>query len=258
MKKPFVLLFLCVLASACSSAVEKYIQNDFARTVRENGLEAEMHTEISSLTATLEEIADTVNPDEKTSREMLAKYKKMGQEIESRLKSYKRTGNYDYIWGIAQDAEECDALKVKADRLASKARPFTNHKNKQIKAFVSALKQVDAKALLNEENLVKNDSITVEYIFKHIIGGPNEMVTASEEELESVATAFLTNYFIDHPTPTIKTHTFQKDKDCWYISLSDGTRYYLRATKCDNGEYEYDYIPAEDAFSNGASLNTKE
>lgn len=249
MKKYIVILFLCLFASACSSKVEKYIKSDFAGVVRKDGLETEMQTEISRITDLLEGMADVANPDEKTSRELLAKYKKMGQDITSRLNSYKRTGDYNYIWGIAQDAEECDALKVKADRLAQKARPYTKHKDKQIKALVAAFNEVDAEALMDSASLVKNDSISVEYIFNHILGVPANMVTASEDEIKEIATATLSNYFIDHPTPTVKAHKFQKDKDCWYISLSDDTHYYLRAIKCDDGEYEYDYTKAEDSFS---------
>lgn len=240
---------LCALMAACSSPVEKYIVNDFARAVREDGLEEEVQAEAILFSSMLNDMADEANPEAKEAKELAAKAKKWEQEIMTRLNNYKRTGDYSYIINIYDDGEQCDAMAAKAERLARKARPYEKHKERQIKAFIDALGDVDGISLMNSTDLVKDDSVTVQYVFNHVIGTPANMITASEETLDSIATVVLSNYFIDHPTPTVKARKYQKDKKCWYITLTDDTHYYLNAIKCDNGEYDYEYEKAENSLS---------
>jgi hypothetical protein len=235
--------------TACSSPVEKYIVNDFARVVREDGLDEELKVEANRLSSALNDLAAEANPEAKEAKELAAKAKKWEQEIMTRLNNYKRTGDYSYIINIYNDGEQCEAMAAKANRLANKARPYEKHKEKQIKAFVDALDEVDGVSLMNSADLEKDDSVTVQYVFNHVVGTPAKMVTASEETLDSLATVVLTNYFIENPTPTVKAHKYQKDKKCWYITLSDDTHYYLNAIKCDNGEYDYEYEEAENSLS---------
>lgn len=247
--KKLSILALCALMAACSSPIEKYIVNDFARVVREDGLEEELQAEATRLAAELNDLAAEANPEAKEAKELAAKAKKWEQEIMTRLNNYKRTGDYNYIINIYNDGEQCDAMAAKANRLANKARPYEKHKDKQIKAFVDALGEVDGVSLMNSTDLEKDDSVTVQYVFNHVVGTPANMVTASEETLDSLATVVLSNYFIDNPTPTVKAHKYQKDKKCWYITLTDDTHYYLNAIKCDNGEYDYEYEEAENSLS---------
>ena len=206
--KKLSILALCVLAASCSSPVEKYIVNDFARVVREDGLRGEIGTEAARWSSMLNDMAADANPEAKEAKELSAKGKRMEQEIKTRLINYKRTGDYNYIINIYNDGEECEAILAKAKRLANKSRPYEKHKEKQIKAFVEALTEVDGLSLMNSSDIVKDDSVTVEYVFRHVIGVPDNMVTASEETLESIATSVLSNYFAEHPTATVKAHKY--------------------------------------------------
>ena len=247
--KKLSILALCTLMAACSSPVEKYIVNDFARVVREDGLDDELEAEVNRLSAALNDLAAEANPEAKEAKELAAKAKKLEKELMARLNNYKRTGDYSYIYNIYPEVERGEAMSDKANRLANKARPYEKHKDKQIKAFMDALDEVDGLALLNSTELEKDDSVSVQYVFNHIIGTPADMVTADEETLDSLATIVLSNYFIDNPTPKVKAHKYQKDKKCWYITLTDDTHYYLNAIKCDDGEYDYEYEEAENSLS---------
>lgn len=244
--KRISILVLCAMTAACSSPVEKYIVKDFARVVREDSIEEELQAEATRLSSALNDLAAEANPEAK---ELAAKAKRWEQEIMTRLNNYKRTGDYGYIINIYNDGEQCEAMAAKANRLASKARPYEKHKEKQIKAFVDALSEVDGVSVMNSTALEKDDSVTVQYVFNHVIGTPAHMVTASEETLDSLATAVLVNYFIDNPTPAVKAHKYMKDNKYWYITLTDGTHYYLNAIKCDNGEYDYEYEEAKNSLS---------
>ena len=50
---------------------------------------------------------------------------------------------------------------------------------------------------MNSVSLVKNDSITVENVFKNVFGSPAAMATPSEKEIEDFALALMTNYFAE-------------------------------------------------------------
>ena len=100
MKRIPIILLLFTLV-ACSSPVEKYIENDFARVVRENALDEEVQNEINRVVNELENMADVANPEAKEAKELAAKANKLNQEITSRLSSYKRTGSYSYIINIS-------------------------------------------------------------------------------------------------------------------------------------------------------------
>lgn len=249
-----VLLFFAV---SCSSPVEKYIKKDFARVVREDALDEEVQDEIDRLVALFEDLADKANLDAKQARELKAKADKWEKEIYSRLESYKRTGHYSYIINISNEADECDAMHVRANSLARKAKPYTNHKDKQIMRVVQYLCNVDAKALMNSTDLVRNDSITVEFIFDKVFGTPSMMANPSEEELEDLAVAYMTNYFLDTPTPTVLAYKFQKKDDRWYITLSDDTQYFLSAIKYGKGDYSYQYVETDDPFQYSPSTSSK-
>lgn len=249
MKKYVLICLLLLTVVSCTSPVEDYIKNDFARVVREVALVDEVQNEIDRVTVKLEELADEANPEAKQAKELKAKASKLEKEIKSRMDSYNRTGSYSYIINIAYDAEECDEMYAKAKRLEKKSKPYTNHKNKQIGTLSEAFRNVDAKSLMNSENLVKNDSVTVEYIFNQVIGKPANMSNLSEKEIEDIVVAYMTNYFIDNPTPTVSAYKFQKENDRWYITLSDEIQYFLLAIKQDNGEYAYQYVKTENPFS---------
>lgn len=249
MKKIFYFICVSLLVMSCSSPVEEYIKNDFARVVREDALAEEMQSEINRVVGLLENMADEANPDAKKSKELAAKANKLEREIKSRMDSYNRTGNWSYIVNIMGDAEKCDEMSATAKRLAKKAKPYTNHKDVQIKNLAQALSDVDAETLMNSQDLVKDDSVTVEHIFKTAIGVPANMISLSGEELENLAVAYLTNYFIDNPTPNVLAYKFQKDNDRWYITLSDETHYFLSAIKYGKGEYSYQYVQTNDPFS---------
>lgn len=253
MKKLLNCICISLLVMSCSSPVEEYIKNDFARVVREDGLDVEVQNEINRVVGILGEMADEANPDAKQSRELAAKADKLLREIKSRMNSYERTGSYSYIINIAIDADRCDEMSAKAQRLANKARPYTNHKDKQIKSLVQAFGSVDARTLMNSQDLVKDDSVTIEHIFNNAIGTPANMITLSEEDLEDIATAYLENYFVDNPTQTVLAYKYQKDNDRWYITLSDDTQYFLSAIKYGKGEYAYQYVQTDNPFATGTT-----
>lgn len=254
--KRISIIALLFMAVSCSSPVEKYIKNDFARVVREDALDEEVQDEIDRLISLFEDLADKANPDAKQAKELKAKADKMEREIYSRMDSYNRTGSYSYIINIVNDADECDAMQARANSLAKKAKPYNNHKDKQIKSVVQYLNNVDAKTLMNSSNLVKNDSVTVELLFDKVFGTPAKMANPSEQDLEDLTVAYMTNYFLDNPTPTVLAYKFQKKEDRWYITLSDETQYFLSAIKYGKGEYSYQYVETDDPFSNSSSPST--
>lgn len=256
MKKVLYSICIALFVMSCSSPVEEYIKNDFARVVREDALTEEVQSEINRVVSLLENMADEANPDAKQSKELEAKAKKLEREIETRMNNYNRTGSYSYIINIYNDAERCDEMYAKANRMAKKAKPYTNHKDKQVANLIQALSDVDAKALMNSQDLVKDDSLTVEGVFNKAIGVPANMITLTEEELEEIATAYLTNYFIDNPTQTVLAYKHQKDNDRWYITLSDDTQYFLSAIKSGKGEYVYQYVKTDDPFSTSATTSS--
>ena len=254
--KQISVLALLLFAVSCSSPVEKYIKNDFARVVRENALDEEVHNEIDRVIALFEDLADKANPDAKQAKELKAKADKWEKEIYSRLNSYKRTGSYRYIINIANDADECDAMHARANSLAKKAKPYTSHKDKQIKRVVQCLSNVDALVLMNSADLIKNDSVTVEFIFNKVFGTPAKMANPSDTEIEELALAYMTNYFIENPNQTVLTYKFQKKEDRWYIQLSNETQYFLSAIKYGKGQYSYQYVQTDSPFLNSSSTST--
>ncbi len=259
MKRVLSIIVIALVAASCSSPVKRYIKKDFSRTVRENQLENEIKEETSRLSKTLSDMALDENPDAKQGQDLVAQAKKLEKEIYSRLKSYKRTGDYSYIYNIADDGEKCDAMMEKGERLLKKARPYINHKDKQIKALISAINEVDAEELMNMKDLEKAEDLTEEYIFNHVIGTPENMVTASSDEIKSISEDYLTNYFIANPTPTVKGCKYRKDDDSWFISLSDGKCYTLHAIKVGGGEFLYNYSEAEGLISGaGRDKNKKD
>lgn len=257
MKKRFAFICSCLFAVACSSPVEDYIKNDFARTVREDGLDEEIAAEAGRWADLLGEMAAQANPDAKEAKELAAKGKRMEQEIYTRMNNYKRTGDYSYIINIYNDGEECEAIQAKANRLAKKAKPYETHKDKQIKAFTDAMKSVDGVSLMNATAGEKNEMVEEEFIFAHLIGTPKKMATLSTDSLGTIATAVLAQYFSEHPTPTVKAFKYQKNNERWYVSLSDDTHYFLQATKCEDGTYDYVYTKTDDPFSGMSSDSGK-
>lgn len=251
--KNIAIIALLLLATACSSPVEEYIKNDFSRIVREEGLDEEVEAEIERIIAQMKEMAVEANPDAKESEKLMAEYQRIKRDVESRMSSYERTGNYNYIIGIAGDAEKGDALYAKAQRLKKKVKPYINHVDKQVDAFTEALSCVEHETMMNSTNLVKNDSVTMEYIFNNVIGVPESFANPGEEELENIAVAVLTNYFIDNPTPVVKISKYQKDDENWYIKLSNDRHYLLNAIKCDNGEYDFEYKEVDDSFDKNSN-----
>ena len=257
---------LCLIVASCSSPVEKYIKNDFARVVREDGLKEEIKNEENRFVDALEEMVSAACPEQKASQELMAQFKKMESDITSRLNSYKRTGDYGYIYGIGADVDKAEAIEAKANRLSQKARPYINHKTKQIKAFRKSFENLDGLEILYADDNVKIDSVE-QSIFKSIIGYPDNMITASPAQMEESAEQALKSYFAEHPTPTVKTHKYKKDSKCWFITLSDGSKYLLSATKTDDGEYEYEYeaigsdalfSPKSSAKSSGNNVGSKD
>ena len=223
--------------------------NDFPLSVRLEGIQDEIQDEASRWSSLLDNMASQANPEAKEAKDLAAKAKRTEKELYTRLNNYNRTGDYSYIINIVRDAEDCDEMAAKADRLARKVKPYVNHTNKQIKAFQDAILRVDGAHLISSGYLTADTSIDEQFIFEHVIGVPDKMMNPTEATLDSLATAVLTNYFADNPTPTVTVHQYQKDKKCWYISLSDETHYYLSAVKCDNGEYEYEYQEADNSLS---------
>ena len=226
--------------------IKKYIKNDFARVVRENQLGTELSQEADLIEDQLNHLASEANTEAREGKETMAKAKKLENEIMSRLYSYKRTGDYDYIINIANDGDRCEQLYAKANRLIQKAKPYEVHKDKQIKAFKEAILMVPYyDYLAGKVVLEKVDSVDISHVFQYLVGSPSDKASPSEEQIKELAKSVIINYFIDTPTPTVKAYKYQKADDDWYISLSNGTHYLLRAVKCENGEFEYTYTQAD-------------
>lgn len=255
MKNTYLLAIL-LFAVSCTSPVENYIKNDFSRVVREDNLEYEVDTEIERIAAQMNEMAVEANPDAKESERLMAEAQRLKRDIESRLESFKRTGSYSYIVAICDDEDNANAMYSKSQRLKNKAKPYIVHVEKQLQAFTEALNDVECEELMNSVNLVKNDSVTPEYIFNNVVGVPGNFANPTEDELDNIALAALTNYFIDNPTPVIKISKYQKEYKNWYIQLSNDKHYLLNAMKCDNGDYEYEYKEVEDSFSKNSKADS--
>ena len=80
MKNIFYFICVSLLVMSCSSPVEEYIKNDFARVVREDALAEEMQSEINRVVELLENMADEANPDAKKSKELAAKANKLERD----------------------------------------------------------------------------------------------------------------------------------------------------------------------------------
>ena len=242
--------FLCVavavllFAVSCKSQVESYILDEFPIVVRIDNLENEIAAEIKQVKKSLNQFTSESDPNIAESQRLTAQYNKEKRSLEQRLANYQRTGNYAYIINIYPEAERAEAKLVRANQLRAKSMPYLNHSKKQIKAFTAALKAVDCKALLVSD-LAKDEAVTPEYIFKSLIGVPGALATPTQEEINNLAVAALTSYFVDNPTPSVKAHTQMEDKETWRVILSNDAEYSLRAIKCDNGEYDYKYTLAE-------------
>lgn len=208
-------------AVSCTSPAEKYIQNEFATTVRLDAIEQEIEGEVANIVTSLNEMAEEANPDAKESKRLAQSYEKAKRDIESRLNKYNRTGDYGYIVGIYNDAEKAEANLAKSQRLKKKAQPYINHTKKQVDALVKALNAVDGEELLLSTTLVKNNEVSIDSIFTNIIGTPEALANPTEEEIERVALTVLTNYFVENPTPVVKAYEFNKSDDQWYVMLSN-------------------------------------
>ena len=123
--------------------------------------------------------------------------------------------------------------------------------------MIEAFDAVDYEALMFSTTLTKDENITIEYVFNQLIGTPKAMAKPTEEEVANIANAILTNYFSENPTPTVKAHEYLKDVECWNVILSNDVQYMLKATKCDNGEYDYRYSVVEDAFSTPSKMTSQ-
>lgn len=109
--------------------------------------------------------------------------------------------------------------------------------------------------------LVKNNEISVDSIFNTLVGTPANMANPTKETIDSIALITLTNYFVENPTPTPKAYEFKESDDQWYILLSDDSEYFLKAIKCNDGEYDYRYSKIESDFvptGNKSKSDTKE
>lgn len=244
-------------AVSCTSPAEKYIQNEFATTVRLDAIEQEIEGEVANIVTSLNEMAEEANPDAKESKRLAQSYEKAKRDIESRLNKYNRTGDYGYIVGIYNDAEKAEANLAKSQRLKKKAQPYINHTKKQVDALVKALNAVDGEELLLSTTLVKNNEVSIDSIFTNIIGTPEALANPTEEEIERVALTVLTNYFVENPTPVVKAYEFNKSDDQWYVMLSNDAEYFVRAIECSNGEYEYRYSKAESNFTPSGKSRSK-
>lgn len=240
-------------AVACTSPAEKYIQNEFATDVRLDALDDEMDNAIASIVCSLNDMSEEANPDAKESKRLAQSYEKAKRDIETRVNNYQRTGSYSYIINIYGDAEKAEADYAKSQRLKKKAQPYINHTKKQVDALTKAIKALDSKKLMLSTTLVKNDQVSMEYIFNNIIGSPAAMANPTAEEIDSIALATLTNYFVENPTPTVKAYEFKKNNDQWYVILSNDAEYFVRAIECSNGEYDFRYAKVESAFTPSTS-----
>ena len=243
----FALLVVC--AVACSSPVEKYIENDFAHVVRQDNLDNEIKDEIKRITDSLTNLSKTLYPEIKEYSTLKAQADRMEKDLRTRVANFNRTRNYKYIVNIGPDNDKYMAIRAKANKAGNKARPFTNHQSKQMKALKAAMNEVDAKALLNTPELEKNATMTMEYILTNLVGAPNNLAKPTAEDVKLFAKELITSYLVDNPTPTIKAYNFQKEQKIWYVSLTDGTQYFLSAIKCEDGSYDYQYKVTDNPFS---------
>ena len=243
----FALLLVC--AVACSSPVEKYIENDFAHVVRHDNLDNEIKNEIKRITDSLTNLSNSLYPEIKEYSTLKAQADRMEKDLRNRVANFNRTRNYKYIVNIGPDNDRYMAVRAKANKASSKAKPYTNHQYKQLKALKAALSKVDAKTLLDTPELTKNATMTMEYILVNLVGAPNNLAKPTDEDIKIFAEELIKTHLVDNPTPAIKAYNFQKDKGIWYVSLTDGTQYFLSAIKCENGSYEYQYKVTDNPFS---------
>jgi hypothetical protein len=247
----FVLLGFFV---SCTSPAEKFIRNDFATTVRLDALEGEIEGEIANIVSTLNDMAEKANPDAMESKRLAQLYDQTVRDLERQMN---RSGNN---WVDALDmlarAEEAENNLAKSKRLKKKAQPYINHAKKQLDALVEALHGVDSEELLLSTTLVKKEEVSIDTIFKSIVGTPDAFANPTKEDIESAALIVLTNYFVDNPTPAVKAYEFNKKDDHWYVVLSNDAEYFVRAIKCSDGEYDYRYSEVESSFASvGRSMS---
>ena len=234
---------------SCTSPAEEFIQNEFATTVRLDALEEEIENEITSIVDSLNNMAEKANPDALESKRLEQLYKKAKRDIDTRMNNYNRTGSYTYIIGIYNDAEIAEANLAKSRKLKKKAQSYINHTKKQVEALVEALNAVDSEKLALSTTLVKNEKVSIDTIFKNIIGTPKALANPTKEDIESAALTILTNYFVDNPTSTVKAFEYKKSDDHWLVILSNNAEYVVRAIKCTDGEYDYQYSEVESTFT---------
>lgn len=244
MKRLLYLLFLITAVACSKSPVEEYIENDFAKVVRKDEFSDEFSDELDRMNDSLCSIIDTF-----TTKVYSEEYNAAQQQLgvyESRyrkLKNYRLYNEYEvaeawFWWG--DYGNNYDGVKARFNSINKKVKDWKNQAIDNLSKLGDALRNVDTDSLLFAQELVKNDSISFKYLFAHTVGEPEMIVDPSEEELNDMAVSIISNYLIEHPTPTVKAYKYQENNK-WYILLSNDRQFFLWATECENGEFAYQY-----------------
>lgn len=244
MKRLLYLLFLIVAVACSKSPVEEYINNDFAKVVRKDEFSDEFEKELDRMNDSLCSLIDTFTTNV-YSDEYNAAQQQLGV-YDNRLRKLNNPNSYDVYevmraWSWWQDNwENYDDVSARFNSINKKVKDWKNQAKDNLSKLGDAIANVDIDSLLFAQELVKNDSISFKYLFAHTVGEPEMIVEPSEEELNNMAVSVLTNYLIEHPTPTVKAYKYQENNK-WYILLSNDRQFFLWATECEDGEFAYQY-----------------
>lgn len=123
-------------------------------------------------------------------------------------------------WSWWQDNwENYDDVSARFNSINKKVKDWKNQAKDNLSKLGDAIANVDIDSLLFAQELVKNDSISFKYLFAHTVGEPEMIVDPSEEELNNMAVSVLTNYLIEHPTPTVKAYKYQENNKYLLVEL---------------------------------------
>lgn len=215
---------------SCSNPVDKYIHNELPTLVWQEQLlpasvEVESSRVVSELYAFSKDSADFVTA-------IVSKNRNRARQLAS-----------EWRWG--SEAENCIAI---VNSLEPKVKKYKRHTKRVVTNLSTNVNKV------MNQSFAPGTTPTISYsdneICELLLGTPKNIASPTENDFNSVATAIVEKCVCQTKIPAVTYSKYDKKSDLYAVRFDCAEPLYLKAYKCENGEYEYEIIAGEDSRSN--------